>query len=249
MAKYFRVNQLVVPKRVRLSCISHPVDRGFERLLTAKELTQILPEWILDQTHPTDNEWESARWLAAVICYHNPPDERSSSLVPAWVKVVHHWPLKKFHKIFTANDPKPDGKLIECAPTCDEVLHQIWHEHLLRNEPLCWTPEGAIHTRVRTTFGTYETSELERHSAEVLPTLPSTQVRDYINNRDDPFRPLKLEDLRPDNPVLAHTWEHRRTRPRTDDWDDRLPRMPPVTILFAGTVTPPSPSLQAATKP
>ena len=66
------------------------------------------------------------------------------------------------------------------------------------------------HTRVRTAYGSYTNEELQAATPRKLSRTPSTQVRDYVNNRDKPDPPWTTNDLRPANPRLYDTWQPRQ---------------------------------------
>ena len=105
--------KLQVPRGVRLSSKSHPLDTGFERLLNGPALTKILPDWIIDQRQPTPTEWESATWLAEVVRHHNRPGTLNRATPPAWTSVIHEWPMGD--KFVVTNDNYPHGMDIKTA--------------------------------------------------------------------------------------------------------------------------------------
>lgn len=124
--------------------------------------------------------------------------------------------------------------MTEHAPSCNRV-RKMWHEHVSRNELLPWTAEGYTHTRVRTNHGTYTTEEPGKHSPMELANLPSTQVRDYINRRDRPYKPFTLADLRPDNPLAEHTWQRKWRAPT---WNPNLPVLSTISMEFLYNASP-----------
>ena len=67
----FPVKKLQALRGSKIKLTSHPVDTGYERLLTPVEVAQVIPDWILDQRAPTHTEWESSVWLSEVIRHQN----------------------------------------------------------------------------------------------------------------------------------------------------------------------------------
>jgi len=56
MATLTPINKLEPPAGAKINSSSHPADTGSERPLFKKEVTQIIPDWILKQEDPTDNQ-------------------------------------------------------------------------------------------------------------------------------------------------------------------------------------------------
>ena len=56
MAILAPINKLEPPAGAKINSSSHPADTGSERPLFKKEVTQIIPDWILKQEDPTDNQ-------------------------------------------------------------------------------------------------------------------------------------------------------------------------------------------------
>jgi len=65
--KEYQMKKLQARYGAKITIRSHPVDTGYERLLTLEEVPKTIPDWVLDQRAPTHTEWESSIWLSEVI--------------------------------------------------------------------------------------------------------------------------------------------------------------------------------------
>ena len=97
--KEYQMKKLQARRGAKITISSHPVDTGYERLLTPEEVAKTIPDWILDQRAPTATEWESSVWLSEVI-RHQPTRFRTHreeghqpSCLPAWATALHDWPM------------------------------------------------------------------------------------------------------------------------------------------------------------
>ena len=97
--KEYQMKKLQARRGAKITSSSHPVDTGYERLLTLEEVSKIIPDWILDQRAPTATEWESSVWLSEVIRHQSSrfktrgDESYRPSCLPPWATTLHDWPM------------------------------------------------------------------------------------------------------------------------------------------------------------
>ena len=124
-----------------------------------------------------------------------------SSSPPPWATALHDWPLGSMSST--------QGKRRMEAPPSPRSLTTLFERmaaiHSKRSQQPAWIEH--TDTRVRTAYGSYTKEELQVATPRQLSRTPSTQVRDYLNNRDKPDPPWTTSDLKPVNPRLQHLWQ------------------------------------------
>ena len=207
--KELPIQKLQARRGSKLDLTCHPIDSGYERLLTPEEVSRIIPDWILEKRRPTHAEWESAIWLSEVIRHKNTRTRKhQNDQLPTWSVVVSKWPMGPENFISQTRrhmEAPPDSDSLQ---TLFEQITKIDNE----TDPAQAGPQH-VHTRVRTAYGSYTVEELRTATPRQLSRRPSTQVRDYLNARDKPIKAWALTDLRPKNRRLRHTWQAERKIP------------------------------------
>ena len=132
----------------KITIRSHPVDTGYERLLTLEGVSKTIPDWILDQRAPTHTEWESSIWLSEVIRHQSSRsktkigENHQPAFPPPWAIALHDWPLGPMSST-QGKRPMETPPSPRSLTTLFERIAAIHHK---RSEQPAWIEH--THTRV-----------------------------------------------------------------------------------------------------